>query len=43
MIEPGQKAPHFTLADQDGQPLSLSALWGKPVMVHSTQMIDSCG
>jgi len=23
MIEPGQKAPHFMLADQDGQPVSI--------------------
>ncbi len=34
MIEPGQKAPDFTLPDQDGDPVELSDLRGRPVVVY---------
>lgn len=32
-LEPGDIAPDFTLTDQDGQPVSLAALRGKPVVL----------
>jgi peroxiredoxin Q/BCP len=32
-LEPGTPAPDFTLADQDGQPVTLSALRGKNVVL----------
>jgi thioredoxin-dependent peroxiredoxin len=31
MIETGQQAPDFTLPDQDGEPVTLSELRGRPV------------
>jgi peroxiredoxin Q/BCP len=34
MLEPGAKAPNFTLPDQDGEPVRLSALRGSPVVVY---------
>lgn len=34
MIEQGDLAPDFELPDQDGQPVKLSALRGKPVVVY---------
>jgi peroxiredoxin Q/BCP len=34
MIEQGQKAPDFELPDQDGNPVKLSDLRGKPVVVY---------
>jgi len=33
-LEPGQTAPDFTLPDQNGQPLTLSSLRGKKVIVY---------
>ena len=33
-IEPGTTAPNFTLPDQLGEPVSLSALRGKPVVLY---------
>jgi peroxiredoxin Q/BCP len=33
-LEPGQAAPDFTLPDQNGQPLTLSSLRGKKVIVY---------
>jgi thioredoxin-dependent peroxiredoxin len=34
MIEPGQAAPDFTLPDQDGNPVALSQLRGKTVVLY---------
>ena len=33
-IEPGTPAPDFTLPDQHGEPVTLSALRGKPVVLY---------
>ena len=33
-LEPGQTAPDFTLPDQNGEPLSLSSLRGRKVIVY---------
>jgi peroxiredoxin Q/BCP len=33
-LEPGQTAPDFTLPDQNGEPLTLSSLRGKKVIVY---------
>jgi peroxiredoxin Q/BCP len=32
-LEPGEKAPDFTLQDQDGNPVRLSSFKGKRVVV----------
>jgi peroxiredoxin Q/BCP len=32
-LEPGKKAPDFTLQDQDGHPVKLSSFKGKRVVV----------
>lgn len=34
MLEPGMKAPEFTLPDQDGNPVSLSDFAGKKVVLY---------
>ena len=34
MIEPGRKAPDFTLPDQDGNPVSLSDFAGRTVVLY---------
>ncbi len=34
MVEVGNKAPDFELPDQDGQPVKLSRLRGRPVVVY---------
>jgi peroxiredoxin Q/BCP len=34
MIEPGESAPDFELPDQDGKPVKLSDLRGKPTVVY---------
>jgi peroxiredoxin Q/BCP len=34
VIEPGDEAPDFELPDQDGQPVRLSDLRGRPVVVY---------
>jgi thioredoxin-dependent peroxiredoxin len=34
VIEPGQRAPDFELPDQDGNPVKLSDLRGKPAVVY---------
>jgi peroxiredoxin Q/BCP len=34
VIEPGQQAPDFTLPDQDGEPVTLSSLRGRRVVVY---------
>lgn len=43
MIEPGNPAPDFTLPDQDGNPVELSALRGKPVVVYFYPKADTPG
>jgi peroxiredoxin Q/BCP len=41
MIEPGQPAPDFTLPDQDGNEVTLSALRGGPVVVYFYPKADT--
>lgn len=43
MIEPGEMAPDFTLPDQDGNPIKLSALRGKPTVVYFYPKADTPG
>ncbi len=43
MIEEGQKAPDFTLPDQDGNEVSLSGLSGKPVVLYFYPRADTPG
>ncbi|MFP4311665.1 MAG: thioredoxin-dependent thiol peroxidase [Nitriliruptoraceae bacterium] len=43
MLEPGVPAPDFTLPDQDGSPVSLSALRGAPVLVYFYPKDDTSG
>ena len=43
MIEPGDQAPDFTLPDQNGNPVSLSALRGKPVALYFYPKADTPG
>lgn len=43
MIEPGDQAPDFTLPDQDGQPVTLSQLRGRPVVVYFYPKADTPG
>ena len=43
MIDPGDEAPDFTLPDQDGNPVSLSALRGKPVVLYFYPKADTPG
>ena len=43
MIEPGDKAPDFTLPDQDGNPVKLSSLKGKPVVLYFYPKADTPG
>jgi peroxiredoxin Q/BCP len=43
MIEAGQTAPDFTLPDQDGEPVTLSALRGSPVVVYFYPKADTAG
>jgi len=43
MIEEGQKAPDFTLSDQDGHEVSLSGLSGKPVVLYFYPRADTPG
>jgi len=40
MIEPGTQTPDFELPDQDGEPVKLSSLRGKPV-VHFYRKEDT--
>jgi len=42
-LEPGDIAPDFTLRDQDGQPFSLAALHGKPVVLYFYPKADTPG
>jgi len=43
LIEPGQKAPAFTLKDQDGQAHTLSAYAGRPVVLYFYPKDDTPG
>jgi thioredoxin-dependent peroxiredoxin len=43
MIEQGQAAPDFELPDQDGRPVTLSGLRGKPVVVYFYPKADTPG
>ena len=43
MIEEGQKAPDFTLPDQDGNEVTLSELRGKPVVLYFYPRADTPG
>src|SRR6202035_3805258 len=42
-LEPGDTAPDFTLPDQDGNPVSLSGLRGKTVVVYFYSKADTPG
>ena len=42
-IEEGKKAPEFTLADQDGKPVTLSEFKGKDVVVYFYPKDDTPG
>ncbi|MGO9885680.1 MAG: thioredoxin-dependent thiol peroxidase [Solirubrobacteraceae bacterium] len=42
-LEPGDIAPDFTLPDQDGQPVALAALRGKPVVLYFYPKADTPG
>ena len=43
MIEPGQPAPDFTLPDQDGNPVALSQLRGRTVVLYFYPKADTPG
>ncbi len=43
MIEPGQQAPDFTLADRDGNSVKLSDLRGQPVVAYFHPKADTSG
>jgi thioredoxin-dependent peroxiredoxin len=43
MLEPGDIAPDFTLPDQDGQPVALSALRGTTVVLYFYPKADTPG
>lgn len=43
MIESGQQAPDFELPDQDGNPVKLSGLKGRPVVVYFYPKADTPG
>ena len=43
MIEAGDKAPDFTLPNQDGEDVTLSALAGKPVVLYFYPKADTPG
>lgn len=43
MLSPGDPAPDFTLPDQDGNPVTLSELRGKPVVVYFYPKADTPG
>jgi thioredoxin-dependent peroxiredoxin len=43
MVEAGKKAPAFTLPDQDGKPVQLSAFKGKPVVLYFYPRDDTPG
>ena len=43
MLEEGTKAPDFTLPDQNGDPVTLSALKGSPVVLYFYPKADTPG
>ncbi len=43
MVEPGESAPDFTLADQDGGEVSLAALRGRKVVLYFYPRADTPG
>ncbi len=43
LLEPGDKAPDFTLPDQHGNPVSLSGLRGKTVVLYFYPKADTPG
>jgi peroxiredoxin Q/BCP len=43
MLEPGEKAPDFTLPDQDGEPVKLSSPRGQPVVIYFYPKADTPG
>ena len=43
VIEPGEQAPDFELPDQDGEPVTLSSLRGKPVVLYFYPKADTPG
>jgi peroxiredoxin Q/BCP len=43
MIEPGQQAPDFELPDQEGNPVKLSGLRGRPVVVYFYPKAETSG
>jgi peroxiredoxin Q/BCP len=43
VIDRGQEAPDFTLPDQDGEPVTLSALRGGPVVLYFYPKADTPG
>ena len=43
MIEPGDTAPDFDLPDQDGRPVRLSGLRGRPVVLYFYPKADTPG
>ena len=43
MIAPGETAPDFTLPNQDGEPVTLSSLRGRPVVLYFYPRADTPG
>ena len=43
MIAEGERAPDFTLPDQDGEPVALSELAGRPVVLYFYPKADTPG
>ncbi len=43
MLTSGSQAPNFTLPDQDGEEVTLSALRGRPVVVYFYPKADTPG
>ena len=43
MIAEGERAPDFTLPDQDGEPVTLSDLAGRPVVLYFYPKADTPG
>ena len=43
MVETGSPAPDFTLVSDDGEPVTLSALRGRPVVIYFYPKDDTLG
>jgi peroxiredoxin len=41
VVSPGDQAPDFELPDQDGEPVRLSSLRGKPVVLYFYPKADT--